>query len=149
MGQGERRIVIEPKPEKPRVVDVAVKLLYGTLLVGLVRIALELPTLATLPAAASAFTAFVILFTFAILGWLTYMIDQGRNWARITMLVLELIGLPFSLGPMWERLKTAPASGVLEALQTTAQVIALVLLFLPAARSWFRLSNRLLPSAVH
>jgi hypothetical protein len=70
------------------------------------------------------------------------MIERGRNWARITYLVLYLVGLPFfvlSLLATWRYSLIAAGSGLV---QTLLQTVALVLLFLRPSREWFRWSPR-------
>jgi hypothetical protein len=121
---------------RPDAVRTAVTLLYATLGLGVLRSALESARLA----AESSVVAFlaIALVSLGLTGFLTYMTGRGRNWARITLLVLFLIGVPLSMGPLATSLATSPVSGVLGLAQVGLQVVALVLLFRPPASTWFR-----------
>jgi len=70
--------------------------------------------------------------------WLIVKMDRGRNWARITFLVLFLLGTPLSIQPLIHSLSYSPVSGVLGLAQAALQVVSLVMLFGRAARPWFR-----------
>ena len=125
--------------ERPEAVRTAVTLLYATLGLGVVRSALEGARLAA-ETSAVAFGA-IALFSLALTAFLTYMAGRRRNWARITLLVLFLIGVPLSVKPLAASLIAAPVSGLLGLAQVVLQVVALVLLFRPASSAWFRRSR--------
>ena len=76
--------------------------------------------------------------TGAILAALTVAVARGRNWARVTWLVLFLLGLPviFFVGDLL--LREGAASVAILVGQTIAQFVALVLLFQPSSNAWFR-----------
>jgi FtsH-binding integral membrane protein len=121
------------KPEKIRI---AIKLLYITLGIGALRSIMEASVNTQI-----ASPVFVMLITFCVLGimWLLiYKIGKGRNWARITFLVLFVIGVPFSVLPLLRSLAANPISGLLGIGQTVIQIIALVLLFQKPSSNWFR-----------
>ena len=121
---------------RPQKVTIAVTLLYITLGIGVLRGIIEASMLAQI-----APPAFVMLVTFFVLGimWLfIYMIGEGRNWARITFLVLFIIGIPFSVLPLLRSLAANPISGLLGIVQTALQLIALVFLFQKPSSDWFR-----------
>ena len=89
------------------------------------------------------FPVFVPLFImFFVLGitWLFIfiMIGKGRNWARITFLVLFIIGIPFSVLPLMQSLAANPISGLLGIVQTIIQIVAIVFLFQKPSSEWFR-----------
>lgn len=77
-------------------------------------------------------------FTLVILFWLYYKIFQGRNWARITWLVLTLLGL--AMMPMtYKFLDAAPAILKLQMLIGLGITLAIVwLLFFSPGKHWFR-----------
>jgi uncharacterized membrane protein len=77
--------------QKPQSIVVAVNLLWVSLAVGLVKMLLDFAHLTG--AGPAAFTNFVLLFTFALIGVLISKISAGRNWARITLLVLFVVGI--------------------------------------------------------
>jgi len=82
------------------------------------------------------------LVTFTLLLVLIYLIGQGKNWARISFLVLWLIGILLFLSatPLRRFLAAHPISGMFALLQYVFQVVALVLLFQNESSRWFRKS---------
>ena len=122
--------------EKPATVSKATKLLYLTLIIGAVRSFLDWSHLTKI--SSTSLTVFTLLFSFAIIWWLIYKIDWGRNWARITFLVLTLFGMPFYILPLLELLVSSPISGILGLAQVALQITALMMLFSRDARPWFR-----------
>ena len=120
-----------PRPDK---VGLAVLLLYITLGIGLLRGLIEAPQQEA-PTGLIMFTAILVL---GIMGFFTFMIGMGKNWARITMLALFIIGIPFSVLPLLQSLAVNPISGLLGIAQTAGQAVALVFLFLKPSSDWFR-----------
>lgn len=123
-------------PQKPQAVVTAINLLWASLAVGLVKMLLDFSNLSAV--APAAFTNFVLIFTFALIGFLIFKISAGRNWARITFLVMFVIGvlptLPFVLGEF----SRSAVVGALSVAQIGLQVYALFLLFTQPGSSWFR-----------
>lgn len=77
--------------------------------------------------------ALVFLFVMWVIIFLSFvflLIEtwQGKNWARVTLLVMSVLGLPF-----------IPWGDAIGLGQTSIQFVALVLLFVPASNQWFRL----------
>ena len=130
--------------QKPAAVHNAIRLLYLTLIIGAVRIPLEhvwarLPSDPRVPPAVLwASFIFSTAFTYGLLLWLIYKMDRGRHWARVTFLVLTVIGVPFAIQPMLASFSYSPVSGLLGLLQVGMEVVALVMLFSPQAKPWFR-----------
>ena len=77
-------------------------------------------------------------FTLVILFWLYYKIFQGRNWARITWLVLTLLGL--AMMPMtYKFLGAAPSILKLQMLIGFGiTLVILWMLFFSPGKRWFR-----------
>ena len=121
---------------RPKKVGAAVKLLYITLGIGVLRSIMEASMHAQM--ASPAFVMFVTFFVLGIMWLFIHMIGKGRNWARITFLVLFIVGIPFSILPLLQSLAAAPISGLLGIGQTVIQVIALVFLFQKPSSDWFR-----------
>ena len=137
---------------RPERVETAVILLYGTLAMGVLRVVLESSTsrqtyqslfklgdqVAPVPR-----PIWVVLFVgiaALVIIWGTFlisMIAKGRNWARITFLVLFILGVPLSISPLLKSLATNPVSGLLGLVQAALQLIALVLLFQKTSSAWF------------
>jgi len=123
---------------RPKKVDMAVKLLYASLGLGVLRSILEAKILAQMPSLTLVIA--VTLVTLAILGFLIYKIGCGRNWARITFLVLFLLGLPLTVHALYNSLSRNLASTLLGICQFLVQLVALVYLFQKDARVWFKKS---------
>ena len=62
------------------------------------------------------------------------MIGKGRNWARITYLVLFIIGVPLIVFAMLQPLLVILVIG-----QIVVQIIGLVFLFQKSSSDWFNL----------
>ena len=128
--------------QKPTVVVTAIRLLYLTLIIGVVRYPLDwshLPKNPLMsPAGALTFMLLVIIFTFGLLLWLIYKMDRGRNWARITFLVMFILGVPLSIQPLIQSLSHSLLSGMLGLAQAALELVALIMLFSRQARPWFR-----------
>lgn len=113
---------------RPRAATLGVWLIVASLLLGVLKGVV-------LPVAGPLWIGFV---TGAILAALTAAVARGRNWARVTWLVLFLLGLPviFFVGDLL--LREGAASVAILVVQTIAQLVALVLLFRPSSNAWFR-----------
>ena len=69
---------------------------------------------------------------------LTTAIAKGMNWARVTFVLLFLLGLPSMFFMRELLLRESQLSLGILAVQTVFQLSATVLLFLPASNIWFR-----------
>lgn len=122
--------------QKPQPVGTAVNLLWASLAVGLVKTLIDFSNLSA--QASAAFTNFVLIFTFALIGFLTFKISAGKNWARITFLVLFVIGvLPTSFVVLGE-FSQSSILGALSVAQIGLQGYAIFLLFTQPGSTWFR-----------
>lgn len=142
---------------RPKRVLVAIILLYAALGIGVTRILLELYSgypisgpswlmtmvnqtrIARLLPVVVILSGFVTITLFLVI---IYLIGQGKNWARISLLVLWLIGILLFLSaiPLRRFLAAHPISGMFALLQYVLQVVALVLLFQNESSRWFRKS---------
>jgi len=125
---------------QPSKVATAVKLLYVTLGIGIIRSIIEFSRQAE--ESSVGFVLFIMLFVFGIMLFFIYMIGKGKNWARIAFLVLFIIGVPLSISYMIQSLSHNPISGVLGLLQVVMQVIGLVLLFQSGSSTWFKANEK-------
>src|SRR3989338_1731420 len=94
------------KRSRPEKVSNAIKLLYLTVILGVINVILMTPS--SLQQIASSgfgigFLIFVDIFVFAFMVFFIYMIAKGKNWARIIFLIIFIIGIPFSI-PLWLQL---------------------------------------------
>lgn len=113
--------------KRPNSIVGAVFLLWATLAIGLANV------VAGLMAGSIANTVFVwwiLTFVALFVVWIVVKIASGRNWARVTFLVLFVLGLPFA---QWQNTVLVIQSGF--------ELAALVLLFVPASNEWFRLKR--------
>lgn len=125
-----------PAAQKPQSVVTAINLLWASLAVGLVKMLIDFSNLSAL--APAAFTNFILVFTFALLGFLIFKISAGRNWARITFLVMFIIGVLPALPIVLDEFSRSAVVGALSVAQTGLQVYALYLLFTQPSSGWFR-----------
>ena len=74
----------------------------------------------------------------AVLWSLIYLIGKGRNWARITYLLVFVAPLPIALPDLLQVLRWSPWLGSALLAQLTVQIVAVVLLFQKPSSEWFR-----------
>ena len=121
---------------KPRAVGIAVYLMILTLLLGMVVLALDYDYMVALAPAAGVLGAVAI--SVLISGLLIWKISQGRNWARIVMLVFFIFGCFSAYNIIMQSLERSVLLGGLQVLQQACQLVALVLLFIPPGSEYFR-----------
>ena len=124
---------------RPQIVGTAVKLLYISLGIG----ALGFILFAfSYPYPSSRMAIFSILFfVFVIIGpmWLfIYKIDKGRNWARITVLVIFILSVVCYLPSITEILRRYPINTILGIVQLIVQAVAQFFLFQKPSSEWFK-----------
>lgn len=141
MQGGIRGTVSEiPTPtQRPQKIKNAVLMLWISLGLGVVRSVWEIPAQAA--QSSVGFVVFVMGFTFLFVGFFVWMIGKGKNWARITFLVLFILGVPLSILPLIQSLAYAPISGVLGIAQSALQTVAVIFLFLKESSAWFKLQK--------
>jgi len=121
---------------RPPEVKKAIQLLWGSLAIGPINLALDWSHLSGLMPMSNVLITLGL--TVALFGWLTAKIGVGRNWARVTFLVLMVLGLPFTALMLVATLKRTPAEGVLQIVQALMQIYSLYLLFAVPGKSWFQ-----------
>lgn len=84
--------------------------------------------------ASTVFFFIVLALTAVVYLWLIQCVKDGRNWARILMLVLTVLGV-FSMLAGSEG--TASGIRLISVVDTIIDVSAIVLLFRPQASEWF------------
>ena len=126
---------------RPDKVSAALTLLWITITVGVIRSVMEFSNsleVANAQGFGSGFVIFIIFFTLVFLAFFIFKIGKGKNWARITFLVLSITGIPFAVLPLFKSLLTNPISGILGIGQTILEIIALVFLFQKQSSDWFK-----------
>jgi hypothetical protein len=129
---------------RPRAVTIALLLVAVNVAIGFWGVLRMWPgiSIGTVAAAAVAWRLARLL----LVAWLCYQIARARNWARVILLVLTLLGALSFIFQLWIGLTQMPA-GVrmamdpkaiaLMALPLVLNIAALFLLFVPG-RKWFR-----------
>lgn len=88
----------------------------------------------------------VVFLGILVIGTLLYyLIGRGKNWARITFLILFVMGLPSTIWS-WAQYGSVPelagwidvSSLILSIVQEVLQFVALVFLFRRASSEWFK-----------
>ena len=121
---------------KPTEISRATALLWASLVVELIKLPVDWSYRRTLASAASI--VFYGGLTFAIMAFLIWKTGQGKNWARMTLLVLFAIGvLPF-LWIVHSEFGRSSVLGVISVVQIVLQASALFLIFTDPGKAFFR-----------
>lgn len=129
---------IEPTAnvERPIQVNRAVQLLFASLAIGLIRTIFALTQRAS--GTALILAALIVIAVFALGFFLVWRISARGNWARIILLALVLVAIPFGILASRAELKQSVASGSLSILIAILQLIGTYLLFTRNSNAWFR-----------
>ncbi|HEV8395209.1 MAG TPA: hypothetical protein VGQ37_13090 [Vicinamibacterales bacterium] len=84
-----------------------------------------------------AATDVMLLAMLGLLGVLTVMLWRGRNWARLTYLILVALSLA-SLTSSWGVVERPPVAVALEAVSFVADAGSFFLMFTEPGASWFQ-----------
>jgi hypothetical protein len=118
-------------------------LLYVAVATGLLSSGLELRSLLGEVQSVGASVYIFAAVVFALMCFFISQIGGGRNWARWIFLLLLLAGIPFSMGPLMESVRSLSASGFIGLSQLSLQCLAMGFLFLPESSAWFKESEKL------
>jgi len=121
---------------RPSQVTRAVQLLTCGLVIGFIATAIRL--WGHVPMLSLVLGLLMLLVFLSLCFFLIRKIAAGRNWARIVLLVLVILGTPFAIPAYIAEARVNVVPGVLSIIIVVLQVIATVLLFLPPANRWFR-----------
>ena len=129
---------IEPTASvaRPKETTSAIQFLYVSLAIGLIRAVFSLTQRTS--GAALILAALIVISVFALGFFLIWKISAGRKWARIILLVLVLINLPFAVLANISELKRNVLSGVFSILIEVILWIGTYLLFTRNSNLWFR-----------
>lgn len=129
---------------RPQVVNIALLLVAVNIAIGLWGALRRWPDISLGVVAIASMT--MRLAKLILVAWLCYQIARARNWARIVLLVLTLLGVLALLFQLWIGLTQMPAGVKMAmdpqaiprlALPSALNIAALFLLFVPG-RKWFR-----------
>jgi hypothetical protein len=129
-----------PRVRPPQIM-LAIKLAAANYVLGLVVIFLTWDYYSKLQAPAATIVGQI--FGLLIAVWFYYKIYQGRNWARIVLLVFTIIGMLVSLTSI-VRTVLAQAPSIVKVQIGVGWVISLAivyLLFLSPGKTWFQKDN--------
>jgi amino acid transporter len=123
---------------RPRQIVIAMQLAAVNFVLGMVTFALSWQYFSKLQTSGQMITH--QLLGLALLTWIYYKIYMGRNWARITQLVLVILGaLVMGLPPAMHVLTAAPLIAKSSMVISLGVNIAVLwLLFLSPGRIWFQ-----------
>jgi hypothetical protein len=123
-------------PSRPRQVQIAVALLWLSLALGIPEAILS--TRQVEGDGMGAAFAVVMLLVFGLVGFLTLKVYQGRNWARIAMLVLTVLSVIMMLFPSDESRAEGPMLQGLYLFDVLIEVVAMYLVFSKPGSLWFK-----------
>jgi hypothetical protein len=132
-----RSIVTDTPPppmERPRVVVIAVALLWTEVALGLLESLLDWENLTANDSARFGLIVDVLFVGLSVL--INIMVWRGRNWARIVGLVLTILGVVGFAPVVGAEFARAPFVTLLVMVELLLDVIALYLVFVPG-RQWF------------
>ncbi|MBI5887326.1 MAG: hypothetical protein HZB82_01260 [Deltaproteobacteria bacterium] len=133
----ENRIV-QDRTSRPEKISIALKLLYITFGIGVVRsftlVEIFIDTRTTVSAAAMSVIYSILLF----MCFCVYMTGKGRSWARIVSLALGVFIIPFSIFKDLQDMTIDPIFGMFGFGQAVFVIVALVILFQKQSSDWFR-----------
>ncbi|HEY6230004.1 MAG TPA: hypothetical protein VIW64_01960 [Pyrinomonadaceae bacterium] len=122
--------------ERPERVTTAVQLLSGSLVLGLLTASFNVVRNAS---GKTMLVALVIVVIFFGLGFLlAWRIAAGKNWARIFLLVLVVVGTPLAIPGYRASLRLSTVAGLFSIFINLLQLITAYLLFTGSSNSWFR-----------
>jgi len=130
---GEQRMQIE----RPREVVRAVQFLFAAIVIGLITASLNLAQ--RVSGAAMIFALLIVIGFFGLCYFLIRTISAGRDWARIVLLVLVLLNLPFAILSDIAALRQSILLGTLSIIIIILQLIGTYLLFTKNSNLWFRM----------
>ena len=124
------------KIPRPKAVHNAMLLLYSVILIGIGDSILNMSSLSQI--ASPEFIILNLIFSFAIMFFLIYMVGKGKNWARFTLLVFFIIGVPaYIYSLIYSPIQLPPASVIISIISLVLQISALILLFQKTSSNWF------------
>ena len=86
----------------------------------------------------SDYVFFTNIFSLILSACFIYLIGIGKNWARITYLVLFIIGMSATISILLPILSTNLIYGILNVAGIILGIIALILLFQKSSNTWFK-----------
>jgi len=123
---------------RPDKVRQGVMLLYVALGIATLHGIMEAPEQASEHHASVGLALFVTFLSLGTGGFCIYMIGKGKNWARITLLVLVILGTPLVVTQALQSLAANRIPSLLDIATLVIEIIALIFLFQKPSSEWFR-----------
>ena len=120
---------------KPRSVTLAVTLLWVSLAIGVIKAPFDPAGLNAVPFPAIVWSVAAVIMAFFCL--LILKISSGRNWARVTFLVIFLLGLVLGVPGLMAEFQRAPVLALVSVAASVMQLWAVILLFTSPGKGWF------------
>jgi hypothetical protein len=122
--------------ERPKTVTAGVQFLVTSLALGTITAAVHVFRNAT--GTSRVLALLIVLAFFGLAFLLVWRIAAGKNWARIILLALVVVGTPLALPGYFASLKQNMVSGSLSIFISMLQLIGTFLLFTGKSNPWFR-----------
>jgi hypothetical protein len=129
---------------KPRKAGISILLQLIALAIGPVVTAIDWGHLRSLGPIQTVLTEAVL--TLFLMAYLIWKMSQGRNWARITLVALFLLGIPFFFPFVRAEFNRSATAAILSIMQALFQGTGLVLAFTAPGKEWFSKSAQALNS---
>jgi hypothetical protein len=129
------------KKNRPDKVSNAVSMLWIVIALGILHIILYYLNVIQIEALNEVSPSLILfnnLFSLAFIAFFIYKIGEGRNWARITFLILFIAGIPMSIPIILPQWSASPISGVFGIGGIILQIVALMFLFQKQSSKWFK-----------
>ena len=119
----------------PTKVTIAAKLFYVVVGIGITRAILTI--FRHVDVRSPHFIIYTKILIYVGSLFLIYQLGKGKNWARVSMVVIFIICIPLVILPTFASFAHSPTDSSLAILQTILYIIALVLLFHRNSSNWF------------
>lgn len=124
-----------PFADRPRLINVAAALIVASLPVGYLYAALQWNLLG-MEGMLALYVIIAAVMT-SVVAWITYKMWQGRNWARILLLIVTLWGVAYSVREVPWLFRDEPVVASVFVFRYVLVLAALAIAFLTPARHWF------------
>ena len=126
---------IKELSERPPKVVLAIKLLYLVVGIGMIRAVMTV--LRHADVRSPYFFIFTKLFIYTGSLFLIYQLGKGKNWAKVSLVVILAVSSPVTSLPACESISHNPIHTLLGFIQIILYVVALVFLFHNNSSNWF------------
>ena len=122
---------------RPTTVSASLNVIWGSIVLGIVGLIVKWAT-GQFPTAPAVLIVLVASVTMGPLVWLNIKMAARRNWARMTYIVLGIIGIPFVIFGSHQVVHENMFGKALFVVQWVLAFTACALLLSPSASRWFK-----------